>query len=174
VKDHDQETKIPTFQPNISVVSKLNWLEHDLNLSYAYLEKRSLDCQLGTGVGSHVTVRNQSDYENDESIILDTAKWTNVSRFQWTRSHSLNLLDLCLTPASSLRMSSRTDIGRLLIKSTDISTGLYRVRSEIMIDPIYLSNEYSRTSHNRYPFVTAKKYRLSEVIGFENCHIRDL
>ena len=32
---------------------------------------------------------------------------------------------------------------------------------------------YSRTSHNRYPFVTAKNYRLWEVIGFESCHICD-
>ena len=84
-----RETKIITFQYNSTVVSKLIWLEVELNLSDGYSEKRSLDCQRSTGVDSNVTVRNPSVYEND-----DTAKWTNVSRSQWTRLPSLNLLDL--------------------------------------------------------------------------------
>jgi hypothetical protein len=51
-------------------------------------------------------------------------------------------MDLYLTPAQSLKTSSRTDVGRLLIKSTDISTGRYRVCSEMIIDFVYLSSKY--------------------------------
>src|SRR6202795_2748712 len=54
------ETKPTTLHSNSSVVSKLIWLELNLNLSHAYFEKRLLDCQCSTGVGSNVTIRNQS------------------------------------------------------------------------------------------------------------------
>ena len=52
------ETTAPTFQFNRSVVSKLIWLEFNLNLSHACFEKCSLCCQCGTGVNSNITVRN--------------------------------------------------------------------------------------------------------------------
>ena len=60
------------------------------------------------------------------------------------RTSFLNLLDLYLTPASSLKMSSRSDVGRLLINATSISTKMYRACSEIMVGSrsIYLASEY--------------------------------
>ena len=60
------------------------------------------------------------------------------------RTSFLNLLDLYLTPASSLKMSSRSDVGRLLINATSISTKIYRACSEIMVGSksIYLASEY--------------------------------
>ena len=71
------ERKISTFQYNNPVVSELIWLELEFNLSYPYFEKRSLYCQCSTHVGANVTVRNQSNYENDGCY----RKWTNVSTF---------------------------------------------------------------------------------------------
>ena len=50
---------------NSSGVSKLIWLEFDQNLSNAYIEKRSLDGQLGTGVGLNIAVPNQSVAHRD-------------------------------------------------------------------------------------------------------------
>jgi hypothetical protein len=64
------ETKTPTFQFNSTVVSKLICIELELNLSHAYFEHRSLDCQCSTGVGSNVTVRNRLVSENDDIMIL--------------------------------------------------------------------------------------------------------
>ena len=59
------------------------------------------------------------------------------------RTSFLNLLDLYLTPASSSKMSSRSDIGRLLINATSISTKMYRACSEITVGSksIYLASE---------------------------------
>jgi hypothetical protein len=71
VKGTYSETKISTFQFNRTVVSKLIWHQLDLNLSHAHFEKRSLDCQSSTGVGSNVTVRNQSVYENGSYHTVD-------------------------------------------------------------------------------------------------------
>ena len=118
------ETKTPTSQFNSIVVSKYIWLKFDFNHCHAYFfEKRSLNCQCSTGVGSNITVvRNQLCYDNG-----DTAKRTNMSRFHRTTTSFLNLLDLCLTPVSSLKTSSRSDLGRLLINTTSISAELYRV-----------------------------------------------
>ena len=120
VKAFHLETKTPTSQFNSIVVSKYIWLKFDFNHSHAYSEKRSLDCQCSTGVGSNITVvRDQLRYDNG-----DTATRTNMPRFQQTRASFLNLLDLCLTPVSSLKMSSRSDLGRLLINTTRISAEL--------------------------------------------------
>lgn len=52
------------------------------------------------------------------------------------------LTELRLSPVSPFKTSSRTDVGRFLIKSTDFSTELYWVCPKIMIDLIYLSSEY--------------------------------
>ena len=99
--------------------------------------ERPQDSQFSTGVAPHVTEWNQSVADDD-----DTAKWTDMSRLQRTTSPSLNLLDLCLTPASSSMTSSKMDVGRLLIKSTDSSTKPYHVCSGIMVNSIYyLSSE---------------------------------
>ena len=51
---------VTTFKCNSSGVSKLIWLELDQNFSNAYIEKRSLDGQLGTGAGPNIAARNQS------------------------------------------------------------------------------------------------------------------
>ncbi|KAH9164999.1 hypothetical protein EDB89DRAFT_2013914 [Lactarius sanguifluus] len=40
-----------------------------------------------------------------------------MSRFQRIGMLSLNLFDLCVTPASSLKTSSRSDVGHLLMTS---------------------------------------------------------
>jgi hypothetical protein len=47
---------VSIFQSNDCVVSRLIWLELDLNPNHAYFEKRSLDCQRSTGLGSNVSV----------------------------------------------------------------------------------------------------------------------
>jgi hypothetical protein len=57
VKGIYSEEKTLAFQFNSTVVSQLIWLELNLNLSHAYFEKRSLDCQCSTGVASNVTDR---------------------------------------------------------------------------------------------------------------------
>jgi hypothetical protein len=77
------EIKTSTFQSNNSVVSKLIWLELDVNLSHRYDVENPpelLDCQCSTAVGPNVvTVRNQSVsvHENDDTVIQ-----TDVSRSQ--------------------------------------------------------------------------------------------
>jgi hypothetical protein len=74
----------------------------------------------------------------------DTAKCTDVSRFQSRGWYFMNLFDSSLSPASSSRTSSRTvglKVGLVLIKRKDISTQLYRVCLEIKVDHIYLSSE---------------------------------
>ena len=50
---------------NSSGISKLIWLEFDQNLSNAYIEKRLLDGQLGTGAGPNIAVPNQSVAHRD-------------------------------------------------------------------------------------------------------------
>ena len=114
-----KETK--TLQSNNFAVSKLIWPELDGDLSNAHVGMRSSDDQCSTRVRSNVPVRT------NQSLRMMTrwhCKWTDVSKFQSTRSACLNLLDLCFTPAWSLKTSSRTCFGRLLIKSTDISAKL--------------------------------------------------
>jgi hypothetical protein len=54
-----------TFETNNPVISKLIWLELDDDLSNAYVEKRSLDGQLGIGLVPNIAVRNRSVYEDD-------------------------------------------------------------------------------------------------------------
>jgi hypothetical protein len=45
-----------TFKTDNTVVPKLLWLELHRNLSHAYIEKRSLDGQLGTGADTNIDV----------------------------------------------------------------------------------------------------------------------
>ena len=76
----------------------------------------------------------------------NNAKCTNVSRFHWTRLYFVKFgdRDSCsclLTPASSSRTSSRSDVGRPSVKWMDISTQLYRVYLEKMACVTYLSSE---------------------------------
>ena len=63
-------------------------------------------------------------------MIVDTGKWTDMSRPQQIGTPFLNLFDWCLTPASSLKVSTRSDVGRFLMKSINSSMQLYRARSE--------------------------------------------
>jgi hypothetical protein len=46
-----------TFKTDNTVVPKLLWLELHRNLSHAYIEKRSLDGQLGTGADTNIAAR---------------------------------------------------------------------------------------------------------------------
>ena len=48
-----------TFQSNNTVVSKLVWLELNINLNDANFQKSFLDCQCSTAVRSNVTGINQ-------------------------------------------------------------------------------------------------------------------
>ncbi len=127
-----------TFQVNSPVVSELIWLELDRNLSDVYIEKRSLYGQSSGGLGPDVAVGDKLGSKDSSDI----AEWPYMSIYQRTGSFFLNLLDSCLTSASSLKTSSRSDVGRFLMKSTDISTPLYRVCSETIVGCIYLSSEY--------------------------------
>jgi hypothetical protein len=54
-----------TFETDSPAISKLIWLELDDDLSNAYVEKRSLDGQLGIGLVPNIAVRNRSVYEDD-------------------------------------------------------------------------------------------------------------
>jgi hypothetical protein len=65
------ENKATTFQSNRTVLSKLIRLELDRNLSNAYVEKRTLDGQLGTGAGTNIAVRNGSTAEHDRRHHVD-------------------------------------------------------------------------------------------------------
>ncbi|KAI9432358.1 hypothetical protein H4582DRAFT_1996364, partial [Lactarius indigo] len=61
------------------------------------------------------------------AIILKRARWMANVALVWvltwlTGAPFLNFLDLHLTPASSLKTSSRSGVGRFSINSTDIST----------------------------------------------------
>ena len=72
-----KETRATTFQCNSSGVSKLIRLEIDQNFSNAYIEKRSLDGQFGTGVGPNTAARKQSISEDDSKYCV-----TDMSRLQ--------------------------------------------------------------------------------------------
>ena len=83
-------------------------------------------------------------YPMNKSEDDNTAKCTDMSRFQRNRLHFMNVWDAGLIPApSSARMSSslRAYLGGLLMKRIDISMQLYRLCLETMVDPIYLSSK---------------------------------
>jgi hypothetical protein len=60
-----------TFETDSPVISKLIWLELDENPSDAYVEKRPLDGQLGTGTGPNIAARNRSIDEHDRRHHVD-------------------------------------------------------------------------------------------------------
>ena len=116
VKEIYYETKTSTFQFNRTVVSKLSelsWLEHELNLSYAYFEKRPLDCQCGTGVGSNVTIHNQSVSEKDDTkpkvnerveIPMNGVAFLEFARLQF---------DTCFVLEDELKVGPRTSLDKI-------------------------------------------------------------
>ena len=69
-----------TFQTDSPVICKLIWVELDQNLSNAYIEKRSLDGQFGTGVIPNIAVRNRSKSEDDNRRCLDRHVETPINR----------------------------------------------------------------------------------------------
>ena len=113
VKEIYYETKTSTFQFNRTVVSKLSWLEHELNLSHAYFEKRPLDCQCGTGVGSNVTIHNQSVSEKDDNepkvnerveIPMNEVAFLEFARLQF---------DACFVLEDELKVGPRTSLDKI-------------------------------------------------------------
>ena len=74
------EKKATTFQCNSSGVSKLIRLEIDQNFSNAYIEKRSLDGQFGTGVGPNIAVRKRSISEGDDRYCVNKHVETPINR----------------------------------------------------------------------------------------------
>ena len=75
-----REKKATTFQCNSSDVPKLTWLEIDQNFSNAYIEKRSLDGQFGTGVGPNIAVRKRSISEGDDRYCVNKHVETPINR----------------------------------------------------------------------------------------------
>jgi hypothetical protein len=63
-KGHVSEGDTITFETDSPVISKLIWLELDENLGDAYVEKRPLDGQLGTGLVPNIAARNRSISEH--------------------------------------------------------------------------------------------------------------
>jgi hypothetical protein len=61
--------KNQTFQSNNAAVAKLIWLELELNLSHAYFEQSSLDCECSTAMSFNVTVRDHSVSKDDDTAM---------------------------------------------------------------------------------------------------------
>ena len=61
-------------------MSKLIRLEVDQNFSNAYIEKRSLDGQFGTGAGLNIAVRKQSISEDDNRYYVDRHIETPINK----------------------------------------------------------------------------------------------